>query len=61
MRKYLSREGGTKFVHNDLFWYKLQDKSPKKGLHHVCFLVKFPVKFLDSHSTEHLRTAAPIC
>ena len=39
MRKNLSREGGTKFVHNDLFWYKLQDKSPKKGLHHVGFPV----------------------
>ena len=23
-------------------WYKLQKKSPKKGLHHVCFPVKFP-------------------
>ena len=60
MRKNLSREGGTKSVHNDLFWYKLQDKSPRKGLHHVCFHVKF-LKFLHKYSTEHLRTAAPTC
>ena len=61
MRKNLLREGRTKFVHNDLLWYKLQDKSLKKGLHHVCFPVQFSVKFLDSYSTEHLRTADPIC
>ena len=42
MRKNLSREGETKSVDNDLFWYKLQDNSPRKGLHHVWFPVKFP-------------------
>ena len=42
MRKNLSREGGTKSVHNYFFWYKLQDNFPRKGLHHVCFPVKFP-------------------
>ena len=46
MRKNLSREEGTKSVHNDLMiWYKLQDKSYGKGLHHVCFPVKFPNVF----------------
>ena len=45
MRKNLSREGETKSVDNDLFWYKLQDNSPRKGLHHVCFPVKFPKIF----------------
>ena len=45
MRKNLSREGGTKSVHNDLLWYKLQDKSPLKGLHQMCFPVKFPKIF----------------
>ena len=42
MRKNLSREGGTKSVYMDLFWCKLEDKSPRKGLQHVCFPVKFP-------------------
>ena len=45
MRKNLSRVGGTKSVHNDLFWYKLQVKSPRKDLHHVCFPVRFPKTF----------------
>ena len=45
MRKNLSREGGTKSVPNDLFWYKPQDNSPRKVLHHVCFPVKFPKIF----------------